>query len=92
VTTATLQRPAVTPALSRRCEVLVRLGGSPGGRACRIECGLKGSSLCVAVCSCGHEATRWACRQCAGLPGTCRPCWDGGHECPVTIARLGGQL
>lgn len=89
MTTATLERPPHTRALPRRCEVLLRLSGEPGGVTRRVECGEKAASLCRAVCSCGHGSERWACRECAASLGTCRLCWDEGHECPVAITRIG---
>jgi hypothetical protein len=91
MTAAVLERPAAVLAPSRRCEVLLRISGRAGGRVRRIECGQKAPSLCVSVCSCGHESRRWACHACAQSPGTCRPCCDEGHECPVTITRLGDR-
>jgi hypothetical protein len=92
VSTATVDRPAPVPVQSRRCEVLLRPGSTqPGTRTRRTECGEKAASLCLSVCSCGHESRRWACRQCASVPGTCRLCWDEGHECQVTITQAGDR-
>jgi hypothetical protein len=91
MTAAVLERPAAVLAPSRRCEVLLRGRGALGERARRTECGENAVSPCVAVCSCGHESKRWACHTCARAAGTCRLCWDEGHECPVTITRAGGR-
>jgi hypothetical protein len=91
MTTAMLEQPAPAAAPSRRCEVLLRCGGMPGTRTYRTECGNPAASLHRAACRCGHESSRQACQVCARSAGTCRLCWDEGHECQVTIMRLESQ-
>lgn len=85
MSTATLDRPARTSPLTRRCEVLLRVSGQLGQRARRIECSEIPTPLCLSVCRCGHESRRWACEECATSPGTCRLCWDEGHACQVSV-------
>ena len=77
----------MTITAGRRCQVLLRWGTRPGV-ASRRECGRQPAALCRSECGCGHVMARRACRECAALPGTCRRCWDEGHECAVTVARV----
>lgn len=51
------------------------------------ECGQPATAVHEYTCTHGHTKRRPTCPEHAPEPGAvdCRECWDGGHECEMTV-------